>query len=719
MNSDVFAKEGSHDSKAVRMSGIYDCLSAENPTKDANATSVGERFSSSREQLDALLKRLRETVTLLAHDRVVNLHEELDRFAINVSLIGQVKAGKTALTNALIGKPDMLPSDVNPWTSVVTSVHINTAKPVGKTAIFNFFTTQEWLDMVEAGGTLGAFANRAGFTEEADEMRMQIREMQLRTEQRLGRNFKLLMGSKHSFLGFSPSMLRKYVCLGDETDVAKSEGRYADVTKSAELYMDSDTYRAPTIIHDTPGVNDPFLMREAVTLKSLKETDICVLVLGAQQSFSTVDVGLLRVVRSLKRRQIVFFVNRIDELDAPEIQIPEIDKYIRAVLSDEHLPTDIPIIFGSAAWAEIASFGMGNNIGQTSMDRLAELADKRLEANANTADAGHRIGSLEHTTAKTHDLSGLFDLRKLISDKSIVDIALPHLGEVAGAAQEVAKSSRMLLEQVEALDWVISIDFDTDTTIATLETLQEETRETCAEKTRLSAATMLSDMSACYYSFLVREQVVLADDLASGKLLADWKPEIESLRRALMATYVQFSDDIVDKIERILRDVALKVQSIYNDALNNPVQIFHVEPLHSNCPPTPICLMKTMPLDISTSWLSNWMPRKAKLSSLQRKFGQLVEAEETLVIDEMQHACVDDFVAENIMVVDGFFEDHIQGLKNIILLNDKDKRSQALQALGMHDEIEIRLKELTAIIQGLDDVSDLIAKDLNSAEVHV
>ena len=183
LNFDILTKEDAHDIKTVRMKGGYDCLAAENSTKNVNASSDGDRFSSRREQLDTLLQRLRETVTLLAHDRVVNLHEELDKFAINVSLIGQVKAGKTALTNALIGKPDMLPSDVNPWTSVVTSVHINTAKPVGKTAIFNFFTTQEWLDMVEAGGTLGAFANRAGFTDEADEMRMQIREMQLRTEQ--------------------------------------------------------------------------------------------------------------------------------------------------------------------------------------------------------------------------------------------------------------------------------------------------------------------------------------------------------------------------------------------------------------------------------------------------------------------------------------------------------------------------------------------------------
>jgi predicted GTPase len=40
-----------------------------------------------------------------------------------IAVIGQVKAGKSSFINALAGKPTMLPTDVNPWTAVVTKIH--------------------------------------------------------------------------------------------------------------------------------------------------------------------------------------------------------------------------------------------------------------------------------------------------------------------------------------------------------------------------------------------------------------------------------------------------------------------------------------------------------------------------------------------------------------------------------------------------------------------
>ena len=46
-----------------------------------------------------------------------------------ITMIGQVKAGKTTLVNALSGMPGLLPADVNPWTSVVTSLHFDPRAP--------------------------------------------------------------------------------------------------------------------------------------------------------------------------------------------------------------------------------------------------------------------------------------------------------------------------------------------------------------------------------------------------------------------------------------------------------------------------------------------------------------------------------------------------------------------------------------------------------------
>lgn len=219
----MHSKKMSEDMQSEVESLLKSCLSDEylNVDKTSGHGDGKLQFNYNREYLGDLLGRLREAVALLSHDRVLALIEELDNLSIGVSLIGQVKAGKTALTNALIGKPEMLPSDVNPWTSVVTSVHINTPKPAGKAAVFNFFTTQEWLNMVEVGGTLGETAARSGFDEEMDEMHAQIREMQQRTELRLGHNFALLMGGSIALWVFHPR------CFGS---------MYALATKEARLY---------------------------------------------------------------------------------------------------------------------------------------------------------------------------------------------------------------------------------------------------------------------------------------------------------------------------------------------------------------------------------------------------------------------------------------------------------------------------------------------------
>lgn|GEM_PF-571613 len=694
-------------SEAIQSSNEYLLVSSltEDVTESATAELKVEgyrklHFDQNREYLHKLLCRLRETVALLSHDRVVALINELDNFSIDVSLIGQVKAGKTALTNALIGKPEMLPSDVNPWTSVVTSVHINTPKPAGKTAVFNFFTTQEWLNMVETGGTLGEIASRSGFTDEVEEMQAQIREMQQRTELRLGHNFSMLMGGKHSFLGFSSEMLRKYVCLGDEGDGAVPDGRYADVTKSADIYIDSATYRVPTIIHDTPGVNDPFLMREAVTLESLSGTDVCVLVLSAQQSFSTVDVGLLRTIRSMNKNRIIFFVNRVDQLSNPSEQIPEIDSYIREVLREEDLPTDVPIVFGSAAWAEMAAFGMHENMSETSMECLSELVSKRA-ATRNGNGMASQLGTTEHTLSKTKDLSGLFELRKLIETKSLSDIAIPHLASTARRALDIARTSQIFLEQVDDTNWVTPPDFDIDAAIANLEDMQDAVQAECAKATKSAAEAMIEEMSNAYQAFSDREQAALESELATNKNVERWVPKIENLRRSLIATYTQFANQTPGKIDQILARAADEVQGIYNEALNNAVKIISVETPESHSPRKAACLMRTMPLDITSNWLKDWLSQRARRPSYIRKLRQLVAAEKRQTLDEIETAYVADFAAENSMLINCFFEDHINGLKNIAMLNDEEQRAEALRTLGMEEEIRLRVSRLKGITEEL------------------
>ena len=303
---------------------------------------AAHRLSAHIGSIKALLQRLEDLVVPERLSVAARLSKDVTNYRTQVSLIGQVKAGKTKLTNALTGMPEMLPSDVNPWTSVVTSIHVNTPKPRGSDAVFTFYTEEDWSGLTEDGGHLGKLAQRANFEAELDEMRAQVSAMRAKTEARLGSNFGFLLGSQHQFRGFSPGLLEKYVCLGEDGDVTVASGRYADVTKAADLYIDSTDFVLPTTISDTPGVNDPFLARERATLATLGKTDICVIVLSANQAFSTVDLALMRVLMAMKAEQIILFVNRVDELENPDAQIPEIDDFIRGILQSKGIKTRVP-----------------------------------------------------------------------------------------------------------------------------------------------------------------------------------------------------------------------------------------------------------------------------------------------------------------------------------------------------------------------------------------
>ena len=73
----------------------------------------------------------------------------LDAQTCRIAVIGQIKAGKSSFINALVQKHDLLPTDVNPWTTAVTN--LNFGRPtVGTAATFQFFTGEEWERLAEA-----------------------------------------------------------------------------------------------------------------------------------------------------------------------------------------------------------------------------------------------------------------------------------------------------------------------------------------------------------------------------------------------------------------------------------------------------------------------------------------------------------------------------------------------------------------------------------------
>lgn len=327
-------------------------------------SNIGDNLKANFEKYLALGAELDAATDGAYHEVLNNAVAPLQKAIGAVSVIGQVKAGKTSLMNSFIGKPGFLPSDVNPWTAVVTSMFFDRPDgPVGG-AKFLFFNKEKWQEFGSRSGRLAEMASSIpGGSYDPNEIAIEIEQMRNRAAMRLGDMYQTLLGKQHAFDTINSEVLSRYICAGDDPEgkVRNPEaGRFADITREANVFFDKARFGFPLKVIDTPGLNDPLLIREEITLQCLEYSDIFILVLSAHQAFSSTDLYLLRVLNALRLDRLVVYVNRVDELTDPVKDIPEIRRHVENMLSQENPDVKIPILFGSAIWAEFALTGVAD-----------------------------------------------------------------------------------------------------------------------------------------------------------------------------------------------------------------------------------------------------------------------------------------------------------------------------------------------------------------------
>ncbi len=290
----------------------------------------------------------------------------LERLTCKIAVIGQVKAGKSSFINAFVRRPGLLPTDVNPWTTAVTQLHFGRDDaPRNTAASFTFFDANEWRRLAQGGGHLRDLTQRLVPGFEAELLQTHVDAMRRRAEGRLGGALGDLLGQHHSYSSLTPEILERYVCAGVTGlpgAAPEQKGFYSDIVKTADLFFDANDFTFPTTILDTPGTNDPFLVRDEITRGALESADIYIVVLTARQALSSADVALLRILRGLHKDRIAVFINRIDDLGDVVREAPQIIQHVKAGLRAEFPGTEIPIVAGSAHWARLAIAGAEGEI---------------------------------------------------------------------------------------------------------------------------------------------------------------------------------------------------------------------------------------------------------------------------------------------------------------------------------------------------------------------
>ena len=593
-------------------------------------------LSSSICEMQSALQNLKELAESNTQRRIERLDRQIVGFEPSVTMIGQIKSGKTSLVNAMIGMPDLLPADVNPWTSVVTSLHLHPEDAgIEERASFQFFDTEEWDRLVSGGGRMGELASRAGADAELDKIKEQVAQMRRKSRERLGRKFEMLLGQRRDYGYIDKELIERFVCLGDDFDAdthtsnSDDQGRFADITKSADLAMSSNVFPIRMCIRDTPGVNDTFMMREQITIRSIRDSRICVVVLSAHQALSSTDLALIRLITNVKSRDVVIFVNRVDELSDPQAQIPQIQSSIEATLKRHKGPEDAQLVFGSALWA---NYALNGNIDQLpAASQLALLNWQGAQENQITADDRLLINSEIAFRA-----SGVADLQRAIA-RRIVE------GPGASLLQKVSASGQNLASGLAAAN---RIKVRMEVSSARPELAPHEAREALTaimteQRTALVSVydalmtTSQDRMKRAQDSFVERATVSLVNHLESNGDQSSWTYDPTGLRVLLSSAQRVLSRKSRSGFDEILGATIERLKQHYVRSFGAIAEGIEISPPHAPRVPPPVSLGRTIALDLSASWWKRWWLQRRGYEAYAQSFRDLIQSETDPIVSEL------------------------------------------------------------------------------------
>lgn len=615
-----------------------------------------------------------------------HLQQQLADIEPSITMIGQVKAGKTSLVNAMAGWPDLLPADVNPWTSVVTSLHLNPdPKAKDNRATFKFFDKSEWDRLLDKGGRIGELANRAGADEELAQITKQIAVMREKSQARLGRKFELLLGQEHDYGYFDKDLIERYVCLGDDfgddTNISENQGRFADITKSADLFLHRAELPMKLCIRDTPGVNDTFMMREQITIRSIRESRICVVVLSAHQALSSVDMAIIRLISNIKSREVIIFVNRIDELNDPATQVPEIRESIQATLKKHQGPEDAQIIFGSAYWANNALSDSLPNLSEDSASALCNWAEKELELMPET----------QSPTEMIWELSGVPALFRSLSDRIAEGVAQE-------AIDKIARSAINLVNGVHASNQITSskIVFDgmenvnKDEVIRSLDAIEDR----CIKTLETGFSSLIKDFHAridrSHRSFLERATTSLISHLDRYGENSVWQYNPMGLRVLLRSSYQIFGKRIQGTAQKSFDSAAAEISTIYANSFGGAGEDFQIEAPRTSRVPPPVFLGQTIALDLQGSWWKSWWKRRRGYQAFASGFYQMIMEETDPIVDELKNKQAERICENAVGLLKEFLTDQRAILMSV--LEQADSTQEELdELLGRHSNEDRQL----------------------------
>jgi hypothetical protein len=592
---------------------------------------IGAHLEQGRLRLLALIERLGGLLGEHAAPLLEAADKQLHQRCCRIAVIGQIKAGKSTFINALAERPGFLPADINPWTAVVTALHFrNSPTPPEHAAVFHLFSADQWKDLAEGGGRLRELTERLVPGFQPDLLRAQLQVMRKRAERRLGAKFGELLGQCHRFCAVTPELLSDYVSAGDDKVPSATNGArriYSDVTRSADLYFNESPFAYPITLIDTPGTNDPFLVRDEITRRSLENPDIYVFVISALQPLSAADIYMLRLLNGLHKDRIVVFINRADQLPNPGTDAALIKAAVEKRLRMEFPALEIPVVCGSAWLGSLRLQPERGDIhaslkpAQLKVLRQAGLpagidATSRHLSNVDrsrVAAAMHMGSGMREVATAITRLMGTSSISMLLRQIAVCLAELVRSADVTDRAELQSIQELLEVRRRESASLRTSVAEEQKSLAAFEEranTLQASFQgiETHFHELIVSAAQMLRNQLCTQVREFADDQAeTLLDALEMDPRLKNWRCDVLPLREQMEASYLaafeQAAADLTRVEQFLYPQLKVIVASLLPDYRGN---LMEVPAWPAGATPSIAPLSDKVAVDLGSSWWKQW-----------------------------------------------------------------------------------------------------------------
>lgn len=305
-----------------------------------SATTQENYYKTKRHLLLTAIENLKlsvESPRLVERLHVIPERLENQRFSIGIT--GVMNAGKSTMLNALLGK-EVLGTSVVPETANLTLIKY-AKEPY---AVVNFWNAKEWGKIEEGAKNLKSLE---AFVKES--------------RAHFGETFDTLVTSQGQSQSIAVDELALYTS-------AKHSDKKCNLVKSVELYTDLKFVQDGVQIVDTPGLDDPVVQREEITLEYLSECDLMIHLMNAAQAATQKDVDF--IIDALLYRnvaQLLIVITRIDAIGEKELQevIAYTKRSIEARLKEQNKGAKLDEVIAKIVFIPIAGkLALMHKLGQ-------------------------------------------------------------------------------------------------------------------------------------------------------------------------------------------------------------------------------------------------------------------------------------------------------------------------------------------------------------------